>query len=249
MAKGSKEDGQGRDRFAGTRWSLVVAAADSRHPDYAAALSELCNAYWYPVYAFVRRRGIDPVNAEDLTQGFFAELLEKRSLKAVRQERGRFRSFLLAALKFHLSHERERADAQKRGGGKALIPLEVDTAEGRYRLEPEEHATPETLFERRWALVLLERVLDRLREELSESAQPERSLRLVGYLTDDSSAPGHKQVAAELGMTESAVKVAMHRLRRRFRELLREEVLQTVDSSERVEDELRHLLAVLQTSQ
>ena len=248
MAQRSEKDGQHRGRFAKTRWSLVVAAADSRHPDCAAALAELCSAYWYPVYAFVRRRGFDPDAAQDLTQGFFAELLEKRSLRAARQERGRFRSFLLAALKFHLSHERERARAQKRGGGKVLVPLELDTAEGRYRLEPEEPATPETMFERRWALVLLERVLEGLREELQKSAQPERSLRLVDYLTDDSAAPRLRQVAAELGMTESAVKVAIHRLRRRFRELLREGVLQTVDDPDKVEDELSYLLAVLQQS-
>jgi RNA polymerase sigma-70 factor (ECF subfamily) len=219
-----------------------VAAADSRHPDSAAALAELCSAYWYPVYAFVRRRGFGPDDAQDLTQGFFSQLLEKQTLKAARRERGRFRSFVLAALKFHLSHERGRADAKKRGGGKTLISLDADTAEGKYRLEPEEPETPESLYERRWALVMLERVMERLREELKQSAQPERSLRLVEHLTDDSSTPSHKQVAAELGMSESAVKVAMHRLRARFRELLRDEVLHTVDDPEKVDDELHRLL-------
>jgi RNA polymerase sigma-70 factor (ECF subfamily) len=209
-----------------------VAAADSRHPDSAAALAELCSAYWYPVYAFVRRRGFGPDDAQDLTQGFFSQLLEKQTLKAARRERGRFRSFVLAALKFHLSHERGRADAKKRGGGKTLISLDADTAEGKYRLEPEEPETPESLYERRWALVMLERVMERLREELKQSAQPERSLRLVEHLTDDSSTPSHKQVAAELGMSESAVKVAMHRLR----------VLHTVDDPEKVDDELHRLL-------
>lgn len=245
MPRGADGSGEGRGRFAMTRWSLVVAAADSRHPDHRRALAELCNDYWYPVYAFVRRRGADPDAAQDLTQGFFSQLLEKHTIKAADRERGRFRSFLLAALKFYLSHEHERAQAQKRGGGQAAIPLDATTAESRYRLEPADPRTPESLFERRWALLLLERTLDRLREDLKGSARPERSLRLVGYLTGDDSAPSYKQVATELGMTESAVKVAVHRLRGRFRELLREEVLQTVHEPAEVDDELHHLFAVL----
>jgi RNA polymerase sigma-70 factor (ECF subfamily) len=222
-----------------------VAAADSRHPDYRRALAQLCSDYWYPVYAFVRRRGADPDAAQDLTQGFFSQLLEKQTIKAADRERGRFRSFLLAALKFHLSHERERAAAQKRGGGQAAIPLDASTAESRYKLEPADPRTPESLFERRWALLLLDRTLDRLREELKGSVRAERSLKLVVYLTGDDSTPSYKQVAAELEMTESAVKVAVHRLRGRFRELLREEVRQTVDDPAEVDDELRHLFAVL----
>lgn len=241
-------EGHDRGRFAGTRWSLVLAAADSRHPDGAVALEELCRAYWYPAYAFVRRRGFGPEDAQDLTQGFFAELLEKRTLKAARKERGRFRSFLLAALKFHLSHERERAGALKRGGAAAPIPLDADTAEGRYRLEPAEPQTPETLYERRWALVLLERVLDRLRREQEESTDRERAQRLMVYLGGDATAPLYREVAVELGMTESAVKVAVHRLRGRYRDLLRDEVLQIVDDPGKVDDELRHLYAALEHS-
>jgi len=232
--------------FSMTRWSLVIAAADSRHPDHKTALAELCKDYWYPVYAFVRLRGFDPDSAQDLTQGFFAQLLEKRTLKAADKERGRFRSFVLAALKFYLSHERERAGAQKRGGGRAPVAIDRDTAEGKYRLEPVDRHTPETLFERRWALLLLERVLSSLRKELAESARPERSLRLAEYLTGDSSAPAYKQVAEELGMSESAVKVAVHRLRGRFREILRDEVTQTVNDPDKVDDELSHLFAALE---
>jgi RNA polymerase sigma factor (sigma-70 family) len=232
--------------FSMTRWSLVIAAADSRHPDHEMALAELCNSYWYPVYAFVRLRGFDPDSAHDLTQGFFAQLLEKRTLKAADKERGRFRSFVLVALKFYLSHERERAEAQKRGGGMTPIAIDVDTAEGRYRVEPVERHTPETLFERRWAMLLLERALANLREELKKSARPERSLRLAEYLTGDSSAPGYKQVAEELGMSESAVKVAVHRLRGRFREFLRHEVAQTVDDPSKVDEELSHLYAAVE---
>lgn len=232
--------------FSMTRWSLVCAAADSRHPDHEAALAELCSAYWYPVYAFVRLRGLDPDGAQDLTQGFFAQLLEKRTLKAADKKRGRFRSFVLAALKFYLSHERERAAAQKRGGGRTPLAIDTDTAEGQYRLEPVDRHTPETLFERRWALLLLEKALARLREELKGSARSDRSLRLAEYLTGGSSAPGYRQVAEELGMSEAAVKVAVHRLRGRFRGILRDEVAQTVNDPDKVDDELSHLFTALE---
>ena len=164
-------DAGGNKRFGTTRWSLVVAAGDSRNPDYRRALEELCGAYWYPVYAFIRRSGRDPDVAQDLAQGFFAQLLEKQTLKAVDQKRGRFRSFLLAALKFYLSNEQQWRRAQKRGAGLSPIPLDADTAERNYNLEPVEEQTPETLFERRWALALLGRALDRLREELKRSAR------------------------------------------------------------------------------
>jgi len=248
MSQRADEPRRSHTAFTTTRWSLVVAAADPGHPQSAAALSELCAAYWYPVYAFLRRRGFQADRAEDLAQEFFAGLLEKQSLKAARPERGRFRSFLLTALKFFLSHELERANARKRGGGQRLIPLDADTAEGRYRREPADKETPETLFERRWALELIERALERLRTELSETRQPARSLRLIDYLTGAASAP-YERVAAELGMSESAVKVALHRLRGRYRTLLREEVLQTVDGPEHVDDELRHLFGALGTRQ
>jgi RNA polymerase sigma-70 factor (ECF subfamily) len=245
MPRGASRITQGRQGFSTTRWSLVVAAGDSQNPGYAAAVAELCSVYWYPVYAFVRRRGFGPDTAQDLTQGFFAQILEKKTLGAARHERGRFRSFLLAALKFYISHERERADAQKRGGGIAPIRLDADTAEGKYRLEPSDPDTPESLFERRWAFLLLERSLKRLREETKDSAHPDRSLRLVGYLSGGTTVPEYKQAAAELGMSESAMKVAMHRLRNRFRELLRDEVMQTVIDPDKVDDELRYLVAVL----
>jgi len=222
-----------------------VAAGDSRNPDYRRALEELCGAYWYPVYAFIRRSGRDPDAAQDLAQGFFVRLLEKQTLKAADQGRGRFRSFLLAALKFHLSNEQQLQRAQKRGGGRAPILLDADTAEKHYSLELVQEHTPDTLFERRWALALLEQALDHLREELKHSASPERSLRLVGCLTSDDGRGRYKQLAAELGMSESAVKVAVHRMRRRFGQLLREEVAHTVEGPEEVEDELRHLFAVI----
>jgi RNA polymerase sigma-70 factor (ECF subfamily) len=234
-----------RKGFSTTRWSLVVAAGDSRDPGYQRALEELCGAYWYPVYAFIRRGGQKPDAAQDLTQGFFTHLLEKHTLKAADRERGRFRSFLLAALKFYLSNEQERGRALKRGGGRARIPLDADTAEKQYRREPAEEHTPETLFERRWALELLERALGRLRKEVSRSANPQRSLRLVGCLTDEGSTGRYKQLAAELEMSESAVKVTVHRMRRRFGEFLRDEVAQTVEDSGKVDEELRHLFTAI----
>ncbi len=222
-----------------------MAAGDSGSPGHRRALEELCGAYWYPVYAFIRLSGRDPDAAQDLAQGFFAQLLEKQTLKAADQERGRFRSFLLAALKFYLSNEQQRGRAQKRGGGLVPIPLDGDTAERQYSVEPAEEHTPETLFERRWALALLEQALDRLREEVKRSASPERSLRLVGCLTSDDARGRYRQLAAELEMNESAVKVAVHRMRRRFGELLREDVAHTVEGPEKVEEELRHLFAVI----
>ena len=185
MPGGTDKNVERREVFTTTRWSLVVAAADSQHPDSAVALTELCSAYWYPVYAFVRRHGFEPESAKDLTQGFFTQLLEKKTLKAARQERGRFRSFLLATLKFYLSHERERAGAQKRGGGRTPLQFDADTAEGKYRLEPADPETPETLFERRWALVLLDRTCwIACASELKQVRRsPSRSLR-SGRLSD-----------------------------------------------------------------
>lgn len=245
MSQGPERGAVAPRRFSTTRWSLVVAAADSRHPDCRRALEELCGAYWYPAYAFIRRRGCDPDTAQDLTQGFFCHLLEKHTIRAADPQRGRFRSFLLAALKFYLSNERERTRAKKRGGGRAPIPLDRDTTEGRYRLEPEEDQTPEVLFERRWALALLDLALDRLREELKQSANPDRLLRLVGCLTDEGSRGQYRQLASELNMGESAVKVAVHRMRRRFGEIVRDEVADTVEDPREVDEEIRHLFAAI----
>jgi RNA polymerase sigma factor (sigma-70 family) len=232
-------------QFATTRWSVVLAAGETASPGSTEALARLCETYWYPLYAFTRRWGHTADEAQDLTQEFFARLLEKHYLGDVRPERGRFRSFLLASLKHFLLNERDRALAQKRGGGHAPISLEVDTAEGRYRLEPPDTATPETIYERRWALTLLDRVIDRLRGEYARSDRGPLFERLRGFLTGQSATPKYTEVGAALNMTEGAVKVAVHRLRRRFGELLRDEIADTVAEPDDIEDEIRYLFKVL----
>lgn len=230
-----------RGQFLTTRWSMVRSAGDPDDPAYRDALAALCERYWYPVYAFVRRRGADPEEAQDLVQGFFAGLLEKDTLRDADPALGRFRSFLLSAVKFHLSDERRRHLAQKRGGGAEQLDLE--SAEERYLLEGDPADSPERLFERRWALELLHHARRRLEREVATSATPER-VRLVPLLTAGGG-PRYSALAEELGMSEGAVKVAVHRLRKRFGALLREEVAETVGEPALVDDELRHLLEVL----
>jgi RNA polymerase sigma-70 factor (ECF subfamily) len=230
-------------RFVTTRWSLIRAAQDPSAQASRAALAALCSAYWYPLYAFIRRQGHDAEEAQDLTQEFFARLLEKDGLAAVDRDKGRFRSFLLAACKHFLSNERDRARAQKRGGGRAVLPLDAAGAEGRYGSEPAHEETPERLFERRWALALLEQVLGRLREEYAAAGKGRVFERLKGHLTGDG--VPYAQVAADLSMSAGAVKVAAHRLRQRYRELLRDEIAQTLDDPGQVEEEIRDLFAAL----
>jgi RNA polymerase sigma-70 factor (ECF subfamily) len=230
--------------FDSTRWSIVLAAARDPSERARAALSDLCETYWYPVYAYVRRRGHAPDEAEDLTQAFFAKLLEKRYVRDADPERGRFRSFLLAAVKHFLSNERDRVEALKRGGGRPLVSLDLETAEGRYRVEPSHDVTPERVYERRWALTLLDRTLARLRAEYERAGQAPRFERLKGYLTGEASG-GYAEAMAALGLSEGAVKVAVHRLRRRYRELLRAEIAETVEDASAVEGELRALFAAL----
>ena len=234
----------GGARFLTTQWSLVLAAGDSAAPGSREALDDLCERYWYPVYAFARRRGADADLAQDQVQGFFSHLLERGTLKGADPARGRFRSFVLGAFKLYLADERSRAAARKRGGGATVLPLDVDAAEERYRLEADAEESPDRLFARRWALELLAHTRRRLDEELAGGRTPERSRRLAAFLTDADGAP-YREVAEELGMTESAVKVAVHRLRQRYGALLREEVARTVEDPGRVDDELRYLFSVL----
>lgn len=225
----------------------MLAAGDSAHPDFRTALEALCETYWYPLYAYIRRRGCDPETARDLAQGFFSSLLERRSIRIADPDRGRFRSFLLTSLKNYMTNERERERAQKRGGGQEPLSLELDAAEGRYRREPPDDRTPDRFFARRWALVLLDRTLDRLRDEMGRSGGPERFERLSSFLTGDDGGTPYKQVAARLEMSESAVKVAVHRMRKRYGQLLREEVAATVDDPARVDEEIRYLFRAMET--
>ena len=232
-------------RFATTHWSVVVAAGHHSSPQAREALATLCRTYWYPVYVFIRRQGFSADESQDLTQEFFARLLEKHFLAQVDQEKGRFRSFLLAACKHFLSNERDRARAKKRGGGREPISIDVDDAESRYRLEPAHELTPERLFERRWVLTLLDQVLALLRDEFIHDGKEDQFDYLKVFLTGEKNQPSYRELAQKLGMTEGASKVATHRLRKRYRELLREEIAKTLDEGDSVENEIRELFAAL----
>jgi RNA polymerase sigma-70 factor (ECF subfamily) len=236
------------ESIAATRWTLVIAAARLDDPAPALrALAELCQTYWPPLYAYLRREGCSVHDAEDLTQEFFARLLAKNYLADADPAKGRFRSFLLASLKHFLSNQRDHARAQKRGGGKPLIALDALTEEARTRIEPVENSTPDKAYDRQWALTLLDQALSRLRTEYTSAGREELFDHLKVFLTADAtSGLSHAEIGGKCGMTEGAVKVAAHRMRRRYRDLLREEVAQTVSTPEEVEGEIRELFAAFQ---
>ena len=233
--------------FDTTRWS-IIAAARSSDPDAArAALSTLCEAYWYPLYAFIRRWGADPESARDLTQAFFASLLERRDIEQVRPERGRFRTFLLASVKHFLLNEAARSRAAKRGGGTTPMPLTFDEAEGRYQFEPADATTPETLYERRWALTVLERVISTVRAKWQQGGRGTEFELLKTTLLGEGPAGGYAAAADQLGRTEGAVKVAVHRLRKTFRAELRAAIAETVSDPGDVDEELKYLERTLRS--
>jgi len=211
------------------------------------ALAALCRTYWYPLYAYVRRRGHSPDQAQDLTQEFFCRLLERDFLSGVSRDKGRFRSFLLASCEHFLSNQREAMAALKRGQGREKLLLDVQDAEGRYLLEPGHSLTPERLFERRWALTLLEESVAQLRDECERAGKGPLFAALRPFLTGDGQPESYRRTAEALGMSEGALKVAVHRLRRRYRERLRAEIARTVGDPGSVEDEIRHLFSVLGT--
>ncbi|SPE62412.1 RNA polymerase, sigma-24 subunit, ECF subfamily [Verrucomicrobia bacterium] len=231
--------------FATTHWSVVLAAGKDDLGRAAAALEELCSKYWYPLYAFIRRRGSDQHEAEDLTQAFFALLLGKEMLKRVDRHNGRFRSFLLASLTNFLNNEWDRRQTLKRGGGYRIISLDEMAAEERYRREPADPLTAEKLFDRRWAATLLELVLDRLKKEYIAEDKADLFAALEIGLTAGVSEGDYAEWTAFLGMSRGAVKVALHRLRRRFGQLLRQEIAHTVASPAEVDEEIRHLFAAV----
>ena len=231
--------------FQSTCWSLVLAAGDRGAPRADEAMAALCATYWYPVYAFVRRRGHDADAASDLTQAFFARLLEKGDLRAADRERGRFRTFLLVVCKRFLANEHDRATAAKRGGGRVIASFDARDAEGRYHREPIHDLTPEAIFERRWASTLLDAVFDRIRGEFDRAGKAEQFEALKATLTGDSQARPYAEVAERLGMTEGAVQAAAHRLRKRFREEVRAAVAETLDDPADLDDEIRDLFAAL----
>ncbi len=231
--------------FTTTHWSVVLAAARPDSPQAANALEALCRTYWYPIYAYLRRRGHPPDAAEDFTQEFFARLLAKDYLSAVQPERGRFRSFLLASLRNFLVDQHRHASAAKRAGGRFAISLEQARAEARFRLEPAHELTPEKLYEREWARTLLEHARSRLGEEYSAAGKASLYQALKDFPLAGKSERSFQQAAAELGMTVPALKSAVHRLRARYRELVREEVAHTVANPAELNEEARHLIAVL----
>jgi len=235
----------GAREFATTHWSVVLTAGRRDSMQARDALARLCRTYWYPLYAYVRRQGHSPHDAQDLTQEFFARLLAKNYLGDVDRSKGRFRSFLLASLKHFLANEWDKAKARKRGGGQTFVPLEADTAETRYSLEPIDALSADKIFERRWALTLLEQALARLREEHVATGKVALFDLLKDCLTGESHSLPYSELGSRVGMGEGAVKVAVHRLRQRYRALLREEIANTVGSEKEVEEELRYLFAVL----
>ena len=230
--------------FATTHWSVVLAARSSDAPQARASLEKLCQTYWFPLYAYVRRRGYSQADAEDLTQEFFTRILEGDWLTRVDRQRGRFRSFLLASISYFLANEWNKSRRQKRGGGR-VMSLPFGTADTSCRWEPADHVTPEQTFEWRWAVALLNQVMDRLRAENSRQGKAVLFEELKPCLLGERSEQPYATLAAKLGMTEGSVKVAVHRLRQRYRQLLREEIANTVAAPGEIDEEMRHLFAVL----
>lgn len=237
----SSEDSQ----FASTRWTQVLVAANPEHPETQKALAALCQTYWPPLYSYVRRRGLAPPDAEDITQGFFARLLRLESLARVRRERGRFRAFLLAAMKHYLADERDRDQAIKRGA-RLVVSLDTREAESRFQGEPVDPGlAPDQAFDRAWAIAVLDRVTAQLGRDYADSGQEELFEALNFCLTGARSEIPYAEIASRLLMSESAVRVAVHRMRSRYRDILRREIADTVNSPEEVDDELRHLYRAL----
>jgi len=231
--------------FATTHWSVVVEAGQQESAQSRAALEQLCRAYWYPLYAYVRRKGHSPDDAQDLTQEFFARLLAKNYLAGLDRRKGKFRSFLLASLEHFLAKEWTRASRQKRGGGRRLLSLDDQTAEQRYRLEPTHELTPEKIYERRWALTLLDEAMLKLRDECRATHKTELFERVKSVLSGENDGESYAVLGVELKMTEGALKVAIHRLRQRYGELLRAEIAQTVSDPAEVDGEIRYLFSAL----
>jgi RNA polymerase sigma factor (sigma-70 family) len=223
-----------------------VLEAQGESPAAQAALEKLCRIYWRPIFAFLRRQGIAPAEAEDLTQGFFAQLLERKSFDAVRKEKGRLRSYLLGALKYFVADEQRRAMAIKRGKGQRLIPLEELRVDERVDIELADPVTAEMIYERRWALTVLERVLSRLKDEYRAAGNAALFDSLKELLPDEPGSPSQAEIATRLGMTENAIRQAFYRFRQRYQSLLREEIAHTVATPGDIEDELRHLITVLE---
>lgn len=231
--------------FATTHWSVVLSAREADSPRSGEALSRLCQTYWYPLYAFARRRGYSPFDSEDMAQEFFARLLQKNYLRAADAEKGRFRTFLLIAFKRFLANEWDRTQAKKRGGGEVHISLNTDDAEERYAIESVGSSNADALYERRWALTLLDRAMARLREEFSAAGKIKEFDHLKKFLIAQHASISYEDIAHDLGLNEGAARVAVHRLRKRYREIFREEIAATVSSPDEIDAEISYLLSVL----
>ncbi len=240
-----EETSRPKNYFATTHWSVVLRAGASDTTRAGEALARLCQTYWYPLYCYVRRRGVSAHDAEDLTQGFFAQLLERRSLAHANPDAGRFRSFILTALNNFLINEWQRARAKKRGGEAQNLSLDLAAAEQRFDLEPPDHSSPDKIFERQWALALLNEVLNRLQTEYQVEDKAELFSALKQTLAGSRESQPYAELAAKLGMTVSALKVAVHRLRKRYRELIRAEIAHTVGRADEIDAEMRHLFSAL----
>ncbi|HLX63481.1 MAG TPA: sigma-70 family RNA polymerase sigma factor [Planctomycetota bacterium] len=229
------------DQFTTTRWTVVLSAGRQATAESGQAMEELCRTYWYPLYAYVRRKGFGHEDAEEHVQAFFAYFIEKNFLDSVNSEKGKFRAFLLAAMKNFLGHQRESASRVKRGGQATLLSLDWQSAEQRYRIEPADCLTPEKLYERAWVVTLLEHVIARLGDECAAEGKAALFEQLKPSLMATSASIDYAQAAAALKTTETAMRVAVHRLRKRYRELLRDEIAQTLSNPSQIEDEIRAL--------
>ena len=241
---GQDSTASGREQFANTHWSVVLLAGQSASPLCQSALEKLCESYWYPVYAFLRRQGHPSADAKDLTQAFFTKFIEKKFLSAVNPAKGKFRSFLLKALKHFLANEWDRQRAEKRGGKHTLISLDEQTAESRYLLEPVSNESPEALYDQRWALTVLDETLRRLKADCETAGNAKQFKELEIYLSSEPGEGGYSAVAERLQMSTGAVAVAVHRLRQRYGELLRKEIGRTVSTPAEIAEEMRFLFSV-----
>jgi DNA-directed RNA polymerase specialized sigma24 family protein len=232
-------------RFTTTHWSVVLSAKTPSSPDYQRALSTLCETYWFPIYAFLRRQGYNAHKAEEQTQGFFAHMIEMKDLCRADPGRGRFRSFLLSMLKHFMADLRDHAQAQKRGGGKKTLSLDFTDAESRYKLEPVNELSPDKLFEKSWALTLLCQTMTRLKNEAANTNKQKLFEQLKAHMAGHSHAVPYRELAGQLEMTEGSVKIAMHRLKKRYQELLREQIAATVSDPDEIDDEIRSLFVAL----
>lgn len=231
--------------FNTTHWSVIVRAGGATSVETDGALEELCRAYWYPLYAYVRRQGRDAGDAQDLTQDFFARLLERKSFRLADRTRGRFRTFLLTSLKHFLINDWKKGNCEKRGGGRPIISLDAEETETRFRAEPADERAPDKAFERRWALVVLDRVLDQLQAGFTAAGRGQVFEEIKSYLTGEKNESSYAEIGQRLGITEGNLRVTVHRLRGQYRDLLRAEVARTVETPEAIDEEIRHLISAL----